>query len=111
MIGQITYSLPPQTLDAVTVASARTARLSSPRVLFVVGASEGDFPNQVNLHGLFTEADKQKLSKEGLEIARPLTELIASERLIVYKAISTASEKLYLTYPLSAHRVHKIPCS
>ena len=101
MIGQITYSLPPQTLDAVTVASARTARLSSPRVLFVVGASEGDFPNQVNLHGLFTEADKQKLSKEGLEIARPLTDLIASERLIVYKAISTASEKLYLTYPLS----------
>ncbi len=101
MIGQISYSLPPQTLDAVTAASARTARLSSPRVIFVVGASEGDFPNQVNLHGLFTEADKQKLFDAGLEIARPLTDLIASERLIVYKAISTASEKLYMTYPLS----------
>ena len=101
MIGQISYSLPPQTLDAVTVASARTARLSSPRVLFVVGASEGDFPNQVNLHGLFTEADKQKLFDAGVELARPLTDLIASERLIVYKAISTASEKLYMTYPLS----------
>ena len=101
MTGQLSYSVPPRTLDAVTAASARTARLSSPRVIFVMGAAEGDFPNQVNLHGLFTEADKQKLSKEGLEIARPLTDLIASERLIVYKAISTASEKLYMSYPLS----------
>lgn len=101
MIGQISYSVPPRTLDAVTAASARTARLSSPRVIFVMGANEGDFPNQVNLHGLFTEGDKQKLSLQGLDIARPLTDLIASERLIVYKALSTASEKLFLSYPLS----------
>ncbi len=101
MTGQLRYSVPPRTLDAVTAASARTARLDSPRIIFVMGASEGDFPNQVNLHGLFTEADKQKLVGFGLEIARPLTDLIASERLIVYKAISTASEKLYMSYPLS----------
>ncbi len=101
MLGQISYSVPPKTLDAVTVASARTARLDSPKIVMVLGACEGDFPNQVNLHGLFTEADKQKLAVFDMEIARPLTDLIASERLIVYKAISTASEKLYLSYPLS----------
>lgn len=101
MIGQITYSVPPRTLDAVIAASARTARLSSTRVIFVMGACEGDFPNQVSLHGLFTEGDKQKLSLKGLDIARPLTDLIASERLIVYKSLSTASERLYLSYPLS----------
>lgn len=101
MTGQISYSVPPRTLDAVTAASARTARLSSPKVIFVMGAAEGDFPNQVNLHGLFTEGDKQTLSNLGLDIARPLTDLIASERLIAYKALSTASEKLYISYPLS----------
>lgn len=101
MTTQISYSQPPGTLDAVTAASARTARLSSPRVIFVMGASDGDFPNQVSLHGLFTEGDKQKLAEHKLEIARPLTDLIASERLIVYKALTTASEKLYISYPLS----------
>lgn len=101
MIGRLTYSVTPQTLDAVTAASARTARLDSPRVIFVMGAAEGDFPNQVSLHGLFTEGDKQKLSLSGIEIARPLSDLIASERMIVYKALSTASERLFLTYPLS----------
>ena len=101
MTGRLTYSVPPQTLDAVTVASARTARLSSPKVVFVIGATEGDFPNQVSLHGLFSEADKQKLSATGIEISRPISDLIASERLIVYKSLSSASERLYVTYPLS----------
>ncbi|MDE7226035.1 MAG: exodeoxyribonuclease V subunit gamma, partial [Ruminococcus sp.] len=101
MIGRITYSVPPQMLDSVTVASARTARLSTPKIIFVVGASEGDFPNQVNLHGIFSDGDKQKLSIQGIDISRPVTDLIASERLIVYKSLTSASEKLYLTYPLS----------
>ncbi len=101
MIGRIKYSLPPQTLDAVTAASARTARLSEPKIIFVMGASEGDLPNHVNVHGIFSEGEKQKLMPLGIDISRLLTDLIASERLIVYKALSTASERLYLTYPLS----------
>lgn len=101
MIGRIKYSLPPQTLDAVAAASARTARLNAPKVVFIMGACDGDFPNQIELHGLFSEADKTKLAGKGVELSTPLAELIASERLVVYKAISAASEKLFITYPLS----------
>ena len=101
LIARITYSVPPQTLDAVIAASSRTARLNSPKVIFAAGSTEGDFPNQVTLGGLWTDSDRQKLSDRGIELARPLSDLIASERLIVYKSLSTASEKLYLTYPLS----------
>lgn len=101
MTARLTYSVPPQTLDSVIAASARNARLSSPKIVFVIGACEGDFPNQVSLHGLFSEADKQKLSLRGIDVSRPVSDLIASERLIVYKALSAASERLYLTYPLS----------
>ena len=91
MIGRIKYSVPPQTLDSVIAASARTARLNSPKVVFVMGATDGDFPNQVNVHGLFSENDKQRLAKTGIHLSRPLTDLIASERLIVYKSLSAAS--------------------
>lgn len=101
MIGRITYSVPPQTLDTVIAASSRTARLNAPRVVFAIGSNDGDFPNFVNVHGLFTESDKMKLAKSGIEIARPISDLIAAERLVVYKALSAASEKLYITYPLS----------
>lgn len=101
MIGRLTYSVPPQTLDGVTTASARTARLNSPSVLFVMGCNEGDFPNQVSVHGLFSETDKRSLADNGIELSRPLSDLIASERLIVYKALSTASDALFLSYPLA----------
>ncbi|MCM1472458.1 MAG: PD-(D/E)XK nuclease family protein [Muribaculaceae bacterium] len=101
MIGKLEYSVPPQTLDSVTAASARTARLSAPKIVFVIGANDGDFPNQVNVHGLFSENDKRRLSEHGIEISRSLSELVAAERLIVYKTLSSASEKVYLTYTLS----------
>ncbi|MBR5682238.1 MAG: exodeoxyribonuclease V subunit gamma [Ruminococcus sp.] len=101
MIGMIKYSMPPQTLDSVTAASARNARLDSPRVVFVMGANDKDFPNQVSVHGLFSEADRSKLAENGIVISTPVAELIASERLVVYKAVSAASQKLYITYPLS----------
>lgn len=100
MAGRITYSVPPQTVDSVTIASARTARLNAPRVVFIMGATDGSFPAQVRKHDLFTESDKQKLAVNGLEISRPLSDLIASERLIVYKSLSTASERLWVCYPL-----------
>ena len=101
MIGRINYSVPPQTLDAVTAASARTARLNSPKAVFLMGATDGDFPNQVTVHGLFSEPDRQKLADKSLLISTPLADLIASERLVVYKAMSAASEKLVISYPLS----------
>lgn len=101
MIGRISYSVPPQTLDSVTAASARTARLDSPKVVFVMGANDGDFPNTVRMKGILSGADKQKMSQRGIEISRPLSDVIASERLVVYKSLSSASEKLYITYPLS----------
>lgn len=101
LIARITYSVPPQTLDAVIAASSRTARLNSPKVIFAAGSTDGDFPNQVTLGGLFSDSERQKLSDKGIDLARPLSDLIASERLIVYKSLSSASDKLYLTYPLS----------
>lgn len=101
MIGKLEYSVPPQTLDSVIATSARTARLSSPKVVFAIGSNDGDFPNQVTMHGVFSETDKQKLSDNGIEISRSLLDIISSERLVVYKALSSASEKLFITYSLS----------
>lgn len=101
VIGKLKYSVPPQTLDAVISASARTARLSSPKIVFIMGANDGDFPKKIENHGIFSDSDKQKLSQNGIEISRPLYDLMASEKLVVYKSLSSASEKIFITYTLS----------
>ena len=92
MIGRINYSVPPQTLDAVTAASARTARLNSPKAVFLMGATDGDFPNQVTVHGLFSEPDRQKLADKVIaDIHASCRSYRIPERLVVYKAMSAAS--------------------
>lgn len=101
LIGRINYSVPPQTLDSVTAASARTARLSSPKIVIIMGANDGSFPSTVNTSGILSENEKQKLFETGIELSRPISDLIAAERLVVYKALSAASEKVYITYSLS----------
>lgn len=101
LLSRISYSTPPQSLDAVLVASAETARLNAPKYVFVLGVSEGFFPSQVHSTGLFTDADKQQLEARELFLSRSTEQLIGDERLIAYKTLSSASDGLYLFYPLS----------
>ena len=55
VIKQITYSIPPQTLDGVHIAGAETARLDSPKAVFVLGVNEGYFPMASHKSGLLNE--------------------------------------------------------
>jgi len=98
---RVRHSTPPQTLDSVSVALAQTARLNSPKIVFIMGVNEGKFPGTVKPSGIFSETDKQLLSERGIETSRPTADLIADERLTVYRTVSSASERLYLSYSLS----------
>lgn len=101
MLKNETYSMPPQRLDAVTVASAEIARLNSPKVTFVVGVNDGVFPNVEKSNGLISDSDKEALSLLGIQLSRTAKDMISDERLVVYKSLTSASEKLYLSYPLT----------
>lgn len=101
LIGRIKYSVTPPKLDHVIVASASTVRLPAPRVVFILGATDGKFPEVSKEYGLISNAEKQELIKEGIEISRKTTDIVADERLAVYKSLSAASEKLFITYPLT----------
>ncbi len=101
VIKQITYSTPPQTLDGVHVANAETARLDSPKAVFVLGVNEGYFPMSSNKGGLLNEKDRIKFELSGLHLSRDTDELISDEKLIVYKSLTYATDKLFISYPLS----------
>ncbi len=94
-------SLPPQTLDSVIIADLERSRLSNIKVTFILGATEGAFPKMVKEGGIFTEKDKSILSEIGINISKPALWKIAQERLISYSALTTPTEKLFISYPLS----------
>ena len=99
--GSIKFSLPPQKQDAVHAARAETARLNSPRAVFVLGANEGLFPMSSHSDGLLSDKDRHMFEEHGMRLSRSDDELVSDENLVVYKSLTHASEKLFITYPLS----------
>ena len=102
--------VPPQTLDAVTVQSAAAARYDAPKAVFVMGVNEGQFPADIQDTGFFSEQERALLETHEIALSRSVRDLCADERLIVYKTLSAASERLWLCYPLATEKgAHLIP--
>lgn len=100
MLKTVSHAVPPRTLDAVVIAPAGTSRLSEPRITFVLGACEGCFPKNSKGSSLFSERERLELEQQGVAIGQPPELSAADERLAVYKILSSASDELYLCYPL-----------
>lgn len=100
LLRTVSHSVPPRTLDAVFIGPAGTSRLSEPKITFVLGVCDGLFPMNAGTSSLFSDRDRLELSEKGIEIGQAPELDAADERLAVYKIISSASDELYLCYPL-----------
>ena len=100
--------VPPQTLDAVTVQSAAAARYDAPKIVFVLGVNEGVFPAEISADGFFSEQERALLEQHHVELSRSVRDLCADERLIVYKTLSAASQRLWLCYPTASEKGDKL---
>lgn len=100
-VRDIKISAPPQTLDCVRFVAAHTARVSEPKIVFIIGANEGSFPYAEKPSGLFSDRDRLALESVGVTLSGSVQDKLAEERFVTYSALSSASEKLYITYALS----------
>lgn len=88
----------PTGLDNVQLGSADRMRFDSPRVVFVVGANEGEFPQSVGSSGLLSETDRIALIDNKFKLYSYGETLNAQERFFAYMAMSAPREKLYVSY-------------
>lgn len=88
----------PQTLDQVQIGVAGRSYISSPRAVFIIGANEGEFPRISEGTGIFTDTQRRRLISSGLELYDHAERVILDERYIVYDSVSSASEKLYISF-------------
>lgn len=101
LLRSSSFSTPPQMLDSIRIVDARTVRLDSPRIVFVLGVREGVFPAEVKPSGMFSQQELRELEDKSISISRLLPELHSDELLIVNKTLAAPTEELYLTYPLT----------
>lgn len=93
----------PDGFDEVSIVSAERALTKKAKIVFVVGLNDGVFPLNAGQDGIFTQAERAKLSFEGLEEMQQLRERVLKERLLCYNALSCADERLYVSYALSSN--------
>lgn len=84
-------------LDGINLLTPVTARGQSYKVLFVMGLSQGDYPNISSHDFFFKESNINSLKTIGID-AKSYYEILDKESLIFTTVISSCKEILYLSY-------------
>lgn len=96
---------PPQVLDAVVVGDLERTRISDIKIAFIAGANTGMFPKNaystVSASVGFSGKEIELLADCGLELTSRLEHRYDYEQLLVHKALTLPSDKLFITAPLS----------
>ncbi len=88
----------PQHLDEVSVSDANRVRYNEPKVVFVFGANDGEFPQAIGDNLLLNARERAYLIKNDLDIGSETVDTYTDERMYAYNAISAPSEKLFVSH-------------
>lgn len=89
----------PRGVDQVDVALADRAELSDKMAVFVIGAVEEEFPHNPVEAGVFTDSERMELISMNLPMSDSVSELLDTEKYYVYRALTCATQRLYVSYP------------
>ncbi|MDZ5470262.1 helicase-exonuclease AddAB subunit AddB [Bacillus sp. 31A1R] len=95
------FSLVPPALDQVLAADLEKSRLSDVKAAFVIGLNEGVLPAKFSEGGLLADEDRENLLTSGLKIAASSKTRLLDEEFLAYKAFTTPSEQLFISYPMA----------
>lgn len=88
----------PQTLDQVILGDVDRTRSHKVKACFIIGVNDGVFPSINKNEGFFNDNDREILKLLGTELAKGTNEMLYDEEFNIYKALTTAEEKLFLSY-------------
>ncbi len=91
----------PGTQDQVIIGDVDRSRSHKVRAIFIIGLNDGMFPSVHKNEGFFNDNDRQFLKNNGVELAINTVESLYEDNFNIYKAFTTAEEKLFLSYSSS----------
>jgi len=100
-IEAIELGLIPPGLDQVLVGSLDRSRNPEVRVLFLLGANEGVLPARPDSDGVLDAEEREQLEKAGVVLAPKGKAQTFEEQFFIYTALTRATEKLVVCYPLT----------
>lgn len=98
MISSEDLGVLPQGIDNVQIGQADRIRADNPKSVYILGANEGEFPQNVVCNGLFSEGDRIILNNNDFKLYSFGEVLNLQERYFAYMALSTPSQELSVSY-------------
>lgn len=91
----------PQGLDSVTIGAADRTRTGEKKYVFIAGANADVFPLMPSTKGLLNDRERIYLRENGIELANTAEYKLIEEKFFAYHAVSTATERLFVSYSAS----------
>lgn len=88
----------PSSQDQVIVGDTERSRTQKVKAVFIIGLNDGVFPSINKDEGFFNDSDRNNLKQNGIELAKGTIENIYDDNFNIYKAFTTAEEKLFLSF-------------
>ncbi len=88
----------PANQDAVTIGDTERTRTHKIKAIFIIGLNDGVFPSINKDEGFFNDENRKCLKEHNLEIAKGTLENLYDDNFNIYKAFTTAEEKIFLSY-------------
>lgn len=91
----------PGTQDQVTFGDIDRSRSHKVKTVFIIGLNDGSFPSVSKEEGFLDDADREKLKRDGIELAKGTLDSLYEDNFNIYKAFTTAENNIYLSYTSS----------
>lgn len=101
----------PPSRDQISITSIDRMKNPNTKVSFILGINDGVFPKNIGEDSILTDSERESLSKSGLRFDSNYMSKVFDEDFLVYKSLCIASEKLYLSYPVSDFQGNSMPPS
>lgn len=95
------FSLVPPALDQVVIGSMDRSRVANMKAVMILGINEGIIPAIPTENGILTDDDRSQLSETGLDLALDTRMLVMDEEFIIYRAFTSPTDLLYMSYPVA----------
>ena len=109
--SQLTLAFIPPTLDQVLVGSIERSRHPDLKAVFLVGATQRQFPAPVGSDSILSDDDRKAADSAGFELAATASQELVERQYLAYIAFTRPSEFLCVTYPVTDDKGSGVPRS
>lgn len=96
--GEIEVGIIPQNVDRVLAGDMERTRIHSVKVLFFLGANDGNIPRNARKGGIISDMDREFLKQSEFELAPTPRQQMFIQRFYLYLNLSKPTKRLYVSY-------------